>query len=102
VLSFVGLIAAADLACAPVLAQEIFPSRSMKIVTPLAAGSASDIELRFLADRLSLRLRVPVIVENQPAAGGVTAARSVINAPHDGYTIAGFGKNTALGFIRFA
>src|SRR4029077_10153037 len=49
VLSFVGLIAAAGLACAPVLAQETYPSRSMKIVTPLAAGSASDIALRFLA-----------------------------------------------------
>ena len=102
VLSFVGLIAAAGLACAPVLAQETFPSRSMKVVTPLAAGSASDIALRFLADRLSLRLRVPVIVENQPAAGGVTAARSVINAPHDGYTIAWFGNNTAISVSLFA
>jgi tripartite-type tricarboxylate transporter receptor subunit TctC len=74
----------------------------MKVITPLAAGSASDIALRFLADRLSLRLRVPVIVENQPAAGGVTAARSVINAPHDGYTIAWFGNNTAISVSLFA
>jgi len=102
VLSFIGLIAAADIASAPALAQETFPSRPMKVVTPLAAGSASDIALRFLADRLSLRLRVPVIVENQPAAGGVTAARSVINAPHDGYTIAWFGNNTAISVSLFA
>src|SRR3954464_4893290 len=53
-LSFIGLIAAAGIASAPALAQETFPSRPMKVITPLAAGSASDIALRFLADRLSL------------------------------------------------
>ena len=101
VLSFVGLIAAA-VGCHPLLAQNTFPSRSIKIVTPLAAGSASDVALRFLADRLSLRLQVPVVVENQPGAGGVTAARSVTNAPPDGYTIGWFGNNTAISVSLFS
>ena len=85
-----------------VFSQDRFPSRSIKIVTPLAAGSASDIALRFLADRLSLRLQVPVMVENQPGAGGVTAARSVTNAPHDGYAIGWFGNNTAISVSLFS
>jgi tripartite-type tricarboxylate transporter receptor subunit TctC len=82
-------------------AQDSFPSRSIKIVTPLAAGSASDIALRVLADRLSIRLKVPVIVENQPGSGGVAAARSVTSAPADGYTIAWFGNNTAISVSLF-
>jgi tripartite-type tricarboxylate transporter receptor subunit TctC len=95
-------VATAGVGCGAALAQDSFPSRSMKIVTPLAAGSASDIALRLLADRLSLRLHVPVVVENQPGAGGVTAARSVTNAPHDGYTIGWFGNNTAISVSLFA
>ncbi len=101
VLSFVGLIAAA-VGFGQALAQDKFPSRSIKVVTPLAAGSASDIALRFLAERLSLRLQVPVVVENQPGAGGVTAARSVVNAPPDGYTIGWFGNNTAISVSLFS
>ena len=41
------------------------------------------------------------MVENQPGAGGVTAARSVTNAPPDGYTIGWFGNNTAISVSLF-
>jgi tripartite-type tricarboxylate transporter receptor subunit TctC len=102
VLAFIALVASAGVSSGIVLAQDKFPSRALRIVTPLAAGSASDIALRFLADRLSLRFNVPVVVENQTGAGGVTAARSVINAPHDGYTIAWLGNNTAISVSLFA
>jgi tripartite-type tricarboxylate transporter receptor subunit TctC len=101
-LLFVALTASGFVSAGAALAQDKFPSRALKIVTPLAAGSASDIALRVLADRLSQRFRVAVVVENQTGAGGVTAARSVINAPHDGYTIAWFGNNTAISVSLFA
>jgi putative tricarboxylic transport membrane protein len=101
VLAFIALIASAGASSGTVLAQGSFPSRSLRIVTPLAAGSASDIALRVLADRLSLRFHVPVVVDNQVGAGGVTAARSVINAPQDGYTIAWLGNNTAISVSLF-
>jgi tripartite-type tricarboxylate transporter receptor subunit TctC len=101
-LVFIALVASTLGPPQTVLAQDKFPSRALRIVTPLAAGSASDIALRFLADRLALRFHVPVVVENQTGAGGVTAARSVINAPHDGYTIAWFGNNTAISVSLFA
>jgi len=42
------------------------------------------------------------VVENQPGAGGVTAARSVTNAPPDGYTIGWFGNNTAISVSLFS
>jgi tripartite-type tricarboxylate transporter receptor subunit TctC len=66
-------------------------------VTPLAAGAASDVALRVLADKLSERFGVPVIVQNQPGAGGVTAGRMVTTAPPNGYTIAWAGNNSAIG-----
>ena len=80
---------------------EGYPDHTIKVVTPFAAGAASDVELRLLAARMSDRLKVPVVVENRPGAGGVVAARAVTNAPHDGYTIAWVGNNTAIGVGLF-
>ncbi len=82
-------------------ADDVYPSRPIRIVTPLAAGSASDVALRILAAKLSDRLGVPVLVQNQPGGGGVIAGRTVTNAPPDGYTIAWAGNNTAIGVSLF-
>jgi tripartite-type tricarboxylate transporter receptor subunit TctC len=78
-----------------------YPSRTIRIITPLAAGSASDIVLRILAEELSKDLKVPVIVQNQPGGGGVIADRAVTNAPPDGYTLAWVGNNNAIGVSLF-
>jgi tripartite-type tricarboxylate transporter receptor subunit TctC len=82
-------------------AEDGYPSRPIRIVTPLAAGSASDVALRILAAKLSERLGVPVLVQNQPGGGGVIAGRAVTNAPPDGYNIAWTGNNTAIGVSLF-
>ncbi len=82
-------------------AADAYPSQSIRIVTPLAAGAASDVALRILADKLSERFGVPVIVQNQPGAGGVTAGRMVTTAPPNGYTIAWAGNNSAIGVSLF-
>ena len=83
------------------VAQPSFPSRSLRIVTPFAAGAASDVMLRFLADKMSAHFKVPVVVENAPGAGGINAARAVTNAQPDGYNIAFVGNNTAIGVSLF-
>jgi len=85
----------------PAAAQASYPSRPIRIVTPLAAGAASDIALRILAEKLSARFGVPVLVQNQPGAAGVIAERAVTNAPADGYTILWAGNNTAIGVSLF-
>jgi tripartite-type tricarboxylate transporter receptor subunit TctC len=82
-------------------AADLYPSQAIRIVTPLAAGAASDVALRILADKLSERLGVPVIVQNQPGTGGVTASRMVTTAPPNGYTIAWAGNNNAVGVSLF-
>jgi tripartite-type tricarboxylate transporter receptor subunit TctC len=87
--------------CDRVAAADAYPSQAIRIVTPLAAGAASDVALRILADKLSERLAVPVIVQNQPGAGGVTAGRMVTSAAPNGYTIAWAGNNNAIGVSLF-
>jgi tripartite-type tricarboxylate transporter receptor subunit TctC len=82
-------------------AEDTYPSRPIRIVTPLAAGSASDVALRILAENLSKRFGVPVLVQNQPGGGGVIAGRTVTNAAPDGYNIAWTGNNTAIGVSLF-
>jgi len=82
-------------------AEASYPSRPIRIVTPLAAGAASDIALRILAEKLSSRFGVPVIVQNEPGGAGVLADRTVTNARADGYTILWAGKNTATDVSLF-
>lgn len=69
------------------LAQEAFPSRLVKIVVPYTAGTGMDAAGRTLAQHLSERWGVPVIVENRPGASGNIGSDAVAKAPPDGYTI---------------
>jgi tripartite-type tricarboxylate transporter receptor subunit TctC len=82
-------------------AEDVYPSRAIRIVTPLAAGAASDVALRILAAKLSERFGVAVIVQNQPGGGGIIAGRAVTNAAPDGYSIAWAGNNTAISVSLF-
>lgn len=70
----------------PAQAQE-YPSRPITFVHGFAAGGTADAISRILAQPMSEMLKVPVIVEPRPGAGGNNASRSVANAAPDGYTI---------------
>jgi tripartite-type tricarboxylate transporter receptor subunit TctC len=85
----------------PAAAQADYPSRPVKIITPLAAGSASDIVLRILAEKLSGHFNTQFVVQNQPGGGGVIADRTITNAPSDGYTLGWVGNNNAIGVSLF-
>ncbi|MEC3768784.1 Bug family tripartite tricarboxylate transporter substrate binding protein [Cupriavidus sp. SS-3] len=67
-------------------AAEQWPTKPVKIVIALAAGSSGDILARILAQRLEGIWKQPVIVENKPGAGGVIGTEYVVNAT-DGHTI---------------
>ena len=74
------------LAAWPAKAQD-YPSKTITIIVPLAAGTGMDIIARLYGEQLSHRLGKPVIVENKPGAGFLTATQSVIQAPPDGHTL---------------
>ena len=64
-----------------------WPSRPIKIITPLAAGGATDVLARAVGDELFATLKQPVVIENRPGGGGMLAASMVARAPPDGYTL---------------
>ncbi len=97
--ALVLLFAAAGSVAAP--AQDAFPSRAVRIVSPFPAASVSDISLRILAERLGPRLGTQVVIENLPTGGGVAAAKAVITAPADGHTLALLSNATAVSAALF-
>lgn len=64
-----------------------FPNRPLTIVVPFAAGGFTDAVTRMMAQKMQIRLKQPVIVENRPGAGSLLALNYVRGRPADGYTI---------------
>ena len=85
----------------PTLAQVTYPSRPVRIVVPFAAGGVGDTTARIVADKLSEKLGQRFFVENQPGAGGIAAARSVISSTPDGHTLIMLTNGTAISVSLF-
>lgn len=64
-----------------------FPSRPIRFVVGFAAGGGVDVVARLFADKLPPLIGQPVVVENRGGAAGTIAARQVLAAEPDGYTI---------------
>lgn len=68
-------------------AAESYPSKTIRLVIPFAAGSATDSAGRLVAQELSQRLGQQMIVENRAGAFGQIAAEAVARSAPDGYTV---------------
>ncbi len=68
-------------------ANTVFPSRSMRLVVPFAAGGPTDVAARILANKLAEHWSQPLIVENRPGASGIVGADAVAKSPADGYSL---------------
>jgi tripartite-type tricarboxylate transporter receptor subunit TctC len=79
-----------------------YPNKAVRIVLPFAAGGVADITARIIAERLGGKLGGRFYVENQPGAGGIAAARTVISSPPDGHTLALLSNGTAISVSLFS
>jgi tripartite-type tricarboxylate transporter receptor subunit TctC len=68
-------------------AAHAWPTKTVRVITPLTPGSATDILARTVAERLSGQLGQPVVVENRPGASTTIGAAAVAKADPDGHTI---------------
>lgn len=85
---------AAALACAPGLrAQDLFPSRPIKILVGAGAGGTTDITARLVGQQLGKLLGQPVVIENKAGAAGTLSMQQVARSPADGYTLVWVGNS---------
>ena len=74
-------------------AQSAYPNKPIKMIIPLAAGSAVDNAARILTAKMSQGLGQNIVIENQAGSAGLIGADRVAKAAPDGYTIGGFNDS---------
>jgi tripartite-type tricarboxylate transporter receptor subunit TctC len=70
----------------PVSAQD-YPTKSVRMIVPFAAGGPADVYARQLAQHLSESLKQSFVVEDQPGAGSIIGTNTVLHSAPDGYTL---------------
>ena len=79
-----------------------WPTKSVRIIVPFAAGATPDLVARLIADYLHDKLGQPFIVENKPGASGNTGTDAVAKAEPDGSTIGvSIGGPLAINTLLF-
>jgi tripartite-type tricarboxylate transporter receptor subunit TctC len=69
------------------MAQDAYPTKTVRIIAPVAPGGGVDLVARTVADRLTKSLGQSFIVDNQSGGGGIIASQAVARATPDGYTL---------------
>ncbi|RQO84051.1 tripartite tricarboxylate transporter substrate binding protein [Acidovorax sp. FJL06] len=64
-----------------------YPNKPIKVVVPFAAGGATDVLARVLAEKMAVGLGQPLVIDNKPGAAGIIGTDAVAKAAPDGYTL---------------
>ena len=103
----VCLISLSTLFSAAAFAQTNYPSKPINFIVPYGAGGGADSRSRQIAQKMSVILKQPIIVDNKPGAGGNIGTEFISRAAPDGYTI-GMGNfapmavnKTLFGNLRY-
>ena len=89
-MSFIGRLLLGSLVSAFLCLQadaETWPTKPLRVIVPIGAGSSVDLVARIISEQLSDQLGQPLIVENRPGAGQTLGAAAVAKAEPDGYTL---------------
>ena len=81
---------------AAAVAAEPYPSKPIRILVPTGVGTVSDMVARLLAGHMGKTFNQSIVVENLPAAGGITGTQQLVRSPKDGYTIAVLNNNHVI------
>ena len=103
----IALLCSANIFIGSAHAQANYPSKPINLIVPYGAGGSADSRSRQLAQKMSLILKQPIVIDNKPGAGGNIGTEFVARAAPDGYTI-GMGNfaplavnKTLFGTLRY-
>jgi tripartite-type tricarboxylate transporter receptor subunit TctC len=72
---------------------QAYPNKPIRMIVPLAAGSAVDVAARIVTAKMSTGLGQSIVIENMPGAAGIIGAERVAKSAPDGYTLGGFNDS---------
>jgi tripartite-type tricarboxylate transporter receptor subunit TctC len=84
-LAVLAIVSAAWLA--PAVAQQPYPSKPLRIISPFAPGGGNDAICRTVSPKLTERLKQQVIIESRPGANGIVGTEVAARSTPDGYTM---------------
>jgi tripartite-type tricarboxylate transporter receptor subunit TctC len=84
-----------SLGALPATAQN-YPTKPVRVIVPLTAGSAGDAVARILNNPLAKALGQPLVIDNLPGAGGVPGTQQLTRAAKDGHTIGVVSSNHVI------
>ena len=100
--SFAGMAALVTVLLLPQIANaQNYPNRPVRLILPFGAGGVADVTARLVTEKLGEKLGQRFVIENMAGAGGINAARAVLSAPADGYTLALLSNGTAISVSLF-
>ncbi len=93
--------------CNASFAQSNYPNKPINFIVPYGAGGSADSRSRQIAQKMSVLLKQPIVIDNKPGAGGNIGTEAIVRAAPDGYTI-GMGNfapmavnKTLFGNLRY-
>ena len=106
-LIYLSLMGFSTLFSSASFAQANYPTKPINFIVPYGAGGGADSRSRQIAQKMSVILKQPIIVDNKPGAGGNIGTEYIARAAPDGYTI-GMGNfaplavnKTLFGNLRY-
>ncbi|RMW97016.1 tripartite tricarboxylate transporter substrate binding protein [Allofranklinella schreckenbergeri] len=78
-----------------------WPHKPLSLIVPFGAGGVADVTARTVARAMEADLGQPLVIDNRPGAGGITATSAAVRAQPDGHTLLLISNATAISATLF-